>query len=44
MKNLKSMLKKIASNQVNESFTWWDYYTPEMPKSLKKEIEDKIEK
>ncbi len=41
MKNLKSMLKKVASNQVNASFTWWDYYTPEMPKSLKKEIEDK---
>ena len=41
MKNLKSMLKKVASNQVNTSFTWWDSYTPEMPKVLKDEIENK---
>lgn len=44
MKNIKTTLIKLASCQVNEAFTWWNSYTPEMPKSLKKEIEDKIEK
>lgn len=41
MDNFKTMLKKVASEQVNQAFTWWNYYTPEMPKVLKDEIENK---
>ena len=41
MKNIKTALIKLASCQVNEAFTWWNSYTPEMPKVLKDEIENK---
>lgn len=41
MNNFKTVLRKMASKQVNQAFTWWDSYTPEMPKVLKDEIKDK---
>lgn len=40
---MKEFLKKLAENKVEEAFTDWRVFSPEMPKVLKKKIEDKKE-
>ena len=40
---MKDLLKKLAENKVEEAFTDWRAFSPEMPKILKEKIEDKKE-
>lgn len=44
MKNVKEILKNIASKQTNDSFTWWNSYNPEMPNFLKEQIKNEEDK
>ena len=41
---MKNFLKNIANKNVENAFTLWRAFSPKMPKSLEKKIEDKKEK
>lgn len=42
MKNIiKVALKKMCEKSVNDAFTVWNHYQPEIPSVMAKQIEDK---
>lgn len=41
---MKKFLKKFADKKVENAFTAWRAFSPEMPKVLKEKVEEKKEK
>lgn len=41
---MKNVVKEIAKGSTVESFTFWNYYQPKMPKSLMEKVEDENKK